>query len=246
LIRLKDIGGTYAPLDTTNTFRGVTFPLTVYTQTNSAAQRLFDVLNRTDLTDQDFTSFVVQLSKRFSRAWQAQASYTWQDSKGYASGTLTGNGNEDFQNLSPTSAFGRTPNEMINAFGPMPTNNTNAVKLSLTYQAPFDLHLGAKYSYESPRPYGRLITVRGLAQGTATVLAQPRGAYEMPSVRDLQIRIDRDFRLTAAQRLRLSMDIANIFNTGTIQSVRNNSSQTGDANFGQTLSVVQPRRVLFG
>jgi outer membrane receptor protein involved in Fe transport len=246
LIRLQDLGGTYAPLGITSTFRGVTIPLTVFNQTNAAAQRLFTVINRTDLTEQDFTSFVIQLSKRFSQAWQSQASYTWQDSKGYATGTLTGNGNEDFQNLSPTSAFGRTPNEMINAFGPMPTNNTHAVKMSLTYQAPFDFHLGAKYSYESPRPYGRLITVRGLAQGTATVIAEPRGTYHMPAVKDLQLRIDRDVKLTATQRLRLSMDVANIFNTGTVLAVRNNSSQTGDANFGQTLTVVQPRRVLFG
>jgi len=159
---------------------------------------------------------------------------------------LTGNGNEDFQNLSPTTAFGRTPNEMINAFGPMPTNNTHAVKLSATYQAPYGLNFGTKFSYEAPRPIGRLITQRGLAQGNVTVLAEPRGAYDMPAVKDLQLRIDKDVALGGAQRIRLSMDIANIFNTGTVLSVRNNSSQTGDANFGQTLSVVPPRRVLFG
>jgi outer membrane receptor protein involved in Fe transport len=246
LLRLKDVGGTYAEVPVVNTFRGVNYPLTVYNLTNSASQRLFEVTNRTDLTEQDFMSFVVQMSKRFSNAWQGQASYTWQDSQGYATGTLTGNGNEDFQNLSPTAAFGRTPNEMINVFGPMPTNNTHAVKLSLTYQAPWGLNFGTKYSYEAPRPYGRLITQRGLTQGNVTILAEARGAYEMPAVKDLGVRIDKDFKMLGAQRLRLSMDIANIFNTGTILSVRNNSSQTGDANFGQTLSVVPPRRVLFG
>ena len=246
LLRLNDVGGTYAPVSVVNTFRNVNYPLTVYNLTNPASQRLFQVMNRTDLTEQDFTSFVIQMSKRFSNAWQGQASYTWQDSKGYATGTLTGNGNEDFQNLSPTTAFGRTPNEMINAFGPMPTNNTHAVKLSATYQAPYGLNFGTKFSYEAPRPIGRLITQRGLAQGNVTVLAEPRGAYDMPAVKDLQLRIDKDVALGGAQRIRLSMDIANIFNTGTVLSVRNNSSQTGDANFGQTLSVVPPRRVLFG
>jgi outer membrane receptor protein involved in Fe transport len=244
-VRLQDVRGTYAPRNIVDVFRDQSYPLTVWNLTSPSSQQLFMVTNRDDI-HQEFKSVVFQTYKRFSSSWQAQGSYTWQDSKGFATGSVTGNGNEDFQSLSPTGAAFRTPNEMINAYGPMPTNNTHSIKVSSTYQAPFDFHFGMKYSYESSRPIGRLITVRGLSQGTVTVLAEPRGSYTMPATKDLQVRIDRDFRLTASQKIRLSMDIANILNTGTVLSVRNNSSQTGNANFGQTLSVVRPRAVLFG
>jgi hypothetical protein len=241
-IRLKDTRGTYAPQQIVDTFRGVSQTLTVYNLAVPSSQRLFTVLNRNDL-DHSFKSLVLQTYKRFSHRWQAQGSYTWQDSKGYATGGIS---SETFAGNSPTSAFGRTPNEMINAYGPMPTDSTNAVKLSMTYQAPLEFHFGVKYAYETGRPYGRLITVRGLSQGTVNVLAEPRGTYRLSANQDLSIRIDRDFRFTTNQRLRLSMDVHNLLNTGTVRTARNNSSQTGDAAFGQTLSVVRPRAAMLG
>lgn len=42
------------------------------------------------------------------------------------------------------------------------------------------------------------------------------------------------------KRLRLSVDIYNLFNVDTYTDVRNNSSDTGDADFGQPLALVAP------
>jgi len=243
-IRLNDVGGTYAPSPINNPFRGNTYAITAYNRTSPSAASLFQVVNRTDFT-QDFKAFFIQLNKRFSNAWQAQASYTWQDAQAYATGTVTGSTQQDFAALSSTAGFGRTPNDLINAYGPTPTNSTNSVKLSTTYRAPLDFVFGARYSYESGRPYGRLITAR-LNQGNVTILAEPRGAYYMEPVNDLQIRIDKDFKLPNRHSVRLSFDMFNIFDTGTVLTVLNNSSQTGDAGFGQTNTVVQPRRFTVG
>jgi hypothetical protein len=187
----------------------------------------------------------VQLNKRFSNAWQAQASYTWQDAKAYATGTVTGSTQQDFSALSSTAGFGRTPNDLINAYGPTPTNSTNSVKLSSTYRAPLDLVIGARYSYESGRPFGRLITAR-LNQGNVAILAEPRGAYFMDPVNDLQIRIDKDIKLPNRQSVRLSLDMFNIFDSGTVLTVLNNSTTQGDAAFAQTNTVVRPRTFTVG
>jgi hypothetical protein len=66
-------------------------------------------------------------------------------------------------------------------------------------------------------------------------------------VNDFQIRIDKDLNFTATQRLRLSMDIFNIFNSDTTLTLRNNSSQvTATTPWAQTLSIVRPRTVQFG
>jgi outer membrane receptor protein involved in Fe transport len=243
-IRLNDVGGTYAPIAINNVFRGVTYPVTAYNRTSASAASLFEVVNRSDF-QQSFKAFFIQLNKRFSNAWQAQASYTWQDAEAFATGTVTGSTQQDFSSLSSTAGFGRTPNDLINAYGPTPTNSTHSVKLSSTCRAPLDVVVGARYSYESGRPFGRLITAR-LSQGNVAILAEPRGAYYMDAVNDLQIRIDKDFKLPSRQALRLSLDMFNIFDTGTVLIVLNNSTTQGDAAFAQTNTVVRPRTFTVG
>src|SRR5262249_34239742 len=52
-IRLTDAGGTYAPVLINNVFRGVTYPITAYNRTSPSAASLFEVVNRTDFS-QDF------------------------------------------------------------------------------------------------------------------------------------------------------------------------------------------------
>jgi outer membrane receptor protein involved in Fe transport len=243
-IRLDDVGGTYGPTVINNVFRGTTYPITAYNRLSASSASLFEVVNRTDFR-QEFKAFFIQLNKRFSNSWQAQASYTWQDAQAYATGTVTGSTQQDFSSLSSTAGFGRTPNDLINAYGPTPTNSTNSVKLSSTYRVPLDFVFGVRYSYESGRPFGRLITAR-LNQGNVTILAEPRGAYYMDPVNDLQIRIDKDFKLPNRHNVRLSLDMFNIFDSGTVLTVLNNSTTQGDAAFAQTNTIVQPRRFTVG
>jgi outer membrane receptor protein involved in Fe transport len=245
-IRLQDVRGTYAARDIVDTFQGVSRNITVFNLTSTQAQRLFQVINRTDF-DQSFRSAIVELNKRFSSSWQTQGSYTWQDSKAYGGGSVTGSTQQDFSSLSSTAGFGRDPNDLVNAFGPTATNSTHAVKLSSTYRAPLDFNFGLRYSYESGRPYGRLIIARGLGQGNVTMLAEPRGSYALPAVNDFQVRVDKDFNITSSQRVRLSIDVFNIFNSDTVLTLRNNSSQvTATTPWAQTLSIVRPRTIQFG
>jgi hypothetical protein len=245
-IRLKDVRGTYAPITVNDTFMGSTQQLTVFNLTSPQSQRLFQVTNRDDF-DQEFKSVVFELNKRFSQSWQALASYTWQDSKAFGSGAVTGSTQQDFSNLSSTGGFGRDPNDLVNAFGPTATNSTHAVKLSTNYRAPYDINLGARYSYESGRPYGRLIIVRGLGQGNVTMLAEPRTAYALPEVNDFQFRVDKSIRFGNTQRVRVSLDLFNVLNSDTVLTLRNNSSQvTATTPWAQTLSIVRPRAAQIG
>ena len=110
-IRLQDVRGTYAQRAIVDTFEGRTFPLNVFNLTSTQAQRLFQVVNRTDF-DQSFKSVVFELNKRFSDSWQSQGSYTWQDSQAYGGGAVTGSTQQDFSSLSSTGGFGRDPNDL--------------------------------------------------------------------------------------------------------------------------------------
>jgi outer membrane receptor protein involved in Fe transport len=247
-IRLRDVRGTYAPRDIVDSFNGTTQTITVQTLTSGVGSQLPQVTNREDL-DQQFKSLVFEVNKRFSTRWQAQSSYTWQDSKAYGGGQVTGSTQQDFSGLSATGGYGRDPNDLINAYGPTATNATHSVKLSTAYVAPWGINLGGRYSYESGRPFGRLIIVRGMGagQGDITILAEPRGAYQLPSVNDFQVRIDKDIGFGGNRKLRLSMDVFNILNSDTVLTLRNNASQvTTSTPWQQTLSVVRPRTVQLG
>jgi hypothetical protein len=247
-IRLQDVRGTYAPRDIVDTFNGRTQTITVQTLTSGVGSQLFEVSNRDDL-DQEFKSIVFEVNKRFSNRWQAQSSYTWQDSKAFGSGAVSGSTQQDFSNLSPTAGYGRDPNDTINAFGPTATNATHSVKLSTAYRGPWGVNLGGRYSFESGRPFGRQIIVRGMGpgQGDVTILAETRGSYSLPDVNDFQVRLDKDFRFGARRRLRVSGDLLNILNSNTVLTLRNNSSQvTATTPWQQTLSVIRPRTVQLG
>jgi hypothetical protein len=166
-----------------------------------------------------------------------QSSYQWQRSQGISGGGTTVDSQQGV-----TGTFGADPNQLVNAYGRFVTDSTHSIKVSATTELPYAFHLGIRESFESGRPYGRLITVRGLAQGTVNVLAEPRGTYQLPSTNDLQIRVDKDFRFNTSQRLRLSVDFLNIFNVDTPIDIQNNSSQT--LPFGTTIGIFLPRRAL--
>ena len=191
---------------------------------------------------------VIELNKRFSSNWQSQGSYTWQDSKAFGGGAVTGSTQQDFSSLSSTGGFGRDPNDhaqRLRADGDQLDARGEAVERRIARR--WTSTSALRYSYESGRPYGRLIIVRGLGQGNVTMLAETRGSYALPAVNDFQIRIDKDFNITSGQRLRLSVDIFNIFNSDTTLTLRNNSSQvTATTPWAQTLSIVRPRTVQFG
>jgi hypothetical protein len=79
------------------------------------------------------------------------------------------------------------------------------------------------------------------------VLSEPRGAFTLPATNDFQIRVDKDFNFTRTQRIRLSMDIFNVFNAATVLTLQNNVSQATAANpYGQTLTIVRPRTLQIG
>ncbi|HWW88706.1 MAG TPA: TonB-dependent receptor, partial [Vicinamibacterales bacterium] len=247
-IRMIDARGTYAPVVISAPLPdGTTVPLTVFNRTSPSSQSLFEVVNRADFT-QDFKSLVFQLNKRFSTSWQALASYTYQKSDAFGTGILSGNTQQDFSTLSSTGGFGRTPNDIVNGYGPTATNSPSSIKLSTTYRAPFDVNLGLRYSYEEGRPYGPLINVLGLSQGAVqNVLDEPRGTFTLPATNDLQIRIDKDFTISQSQRLRASIDVFNLLNAATVLTLNNNVSTSTAANpFGQTLTIVRPRTLQLG
>jgi outer membrane receptor protein involved in Fe transport len=237
LVRMRDVGATYAPITFVDTFQGRTQELTVYDRTTPSASSLFQVTNRDDL-DQDYKSVVLEANKRFSSSWQMIASYQWQRNLIYADGRLA---RQMFGTLN-RNGFGRDPNDLINAYGRSSIDNTHGVRFTGTWQAPLGITAGFRYLFESGRPWGRIINVP-LRQGVRPVLAEPRGAYFLPAGHQVGARLDKAFSLGGDRKLRFSLDLINLLNSDTPTNLRNNSSQE---EFGTPLDVVFPRRGQIG
>ena len=88
------------------------------------------------------------------------------------------------------------------------------------------------------------MSVNGLAQGTITVNAAAPGDFELDSLSDFQIRFDKDIPLGGSRRLRLSLDLFNLFNADTPTSVRQLSNQS--VPFLTTTDIFLPRRAQIG
>ena len=144
-IRLNDAQGVYAAQPFNDTFGHQT--LTVYNRVSPASQSLFQVTNRNDL-DQDYKTVVFEANKRFSGGWQMQATYQWARNLIYAGGGFQ---SQNFANLSRTG-FGRDPNDLVNAYGPSSVESSQSLRATMTYQAPFGIHVGVR---SSSTPAGR-------------------------------------------------------------------------------------------
>jgi hypothetical protein len=234
-IRGIDTGSIYVPRDVADTFDGTAQTLTVFNRTSPAGDARIGPTNRDDFR-QKYDSVVVQAYKRLSQKWQLQGSYQWENSEGFSTAAVS-------TTQSGPGTFGADPNQLVNAYGRFPTDSTHSIRVSSTVELPYGFQFAIREVFESGRPYGRTITVRGLNQGNVTVIAQPRGTFELPSRNDLGVRIGKEVRLAARQMLRLSLDIQNIFNSDTPLSVAINSSQS---TYGQTTSISLPRRALLG
>ena len=84
--------------------------------------------------------------------------------------------------------------------------------------------------------------MRGLPQGTITVLAETRGERETPDSNLLDFRVEKAFRLGAGQRLMLGLDIFNVTNASTVTS---QGVSTG-VDLGRPRVIVNPRIARIG
>src|SRR5262249_3666222 len=187
-IRGRDFGSTYVPRDVVTTFQGVSQTITVFNRSSLAASVLTGPTNRDDFR-QKYDSVVLQAYKRLSKRWQLQGSYQWEVSEGFSTAATT-------TTQSGPGTFGADPNQLVNAYGRFPTDSTHSFRASSTVELPWDLQFAIREVFESGRPYGRTVNIRGLSQSTnVTVLAQPRGDFELPSRNDLSVRIGKDVPL---------------------------------------------------
>ncbi len=150
---------------------------------------------------QRYKALEISLGKRMSNHWQVQGSYVWS--------RLDGDQVLDYtnpNNLLPYVAEGRGANDQPQAF-----------KLLGSYQAPWDITLGANFQSLTGLPVDRVLSV-AFAQGTANQRVDPLGTYRASTLNLLSLRADKGVRFGGGRRASIVVELHNALNTSAGQS----------------------------
>jgi hypothetical protein len=190
---------------------------------------------------QRYKAVEISLSKRMSNHWQAQGSYVWS--------RLDGDLVLDYTN----------PNNVLSYVGQGrgTADQPHAFKLLGSYQAPWDINIGANFQALSGLPLDRVLSVT-FSQGTANLRMEPRGTYQQSFLNLLSLRADKSFRFSG-HRASFVAELHNVLNSSAGQNSfgtvsRGYTSDTdflaqqaaGASYFGRVQEIVAPRVLKIG
>lgn len=221
---------------------------TVYSQTNDPSDNRYIITNPKKGGPYDIVGFdpkttykglEFMINKKFSNNWTLLASYILSKATGNVDNQSGGRG---FTAVGNSGMF-VDPNNQINALGRLTIDPTHMIKIQGSIILPWDINFGFNYSYITGNTYNRTLRVSGLGQGSSYILADPAGAkYRYKPKSNLDVRLQKDFRLGSKVKVGVLVDAFNLFNTGTVTEV---ITDAGDE-FGNTVSIVYPRRFRAG
>lgn len=182
----------------------------------------------TDVPDRwrDFSGVELTFQKRQSNRWSMSASVAYNNAVDVFD---TGNAYED-----PTCTITSCPGSQIYApqAGGSGIDNVyiNArwlVKASGTYHLPSDVNLGANINSRQGYPFPQAIITpnRANSGGTAIVTLDPLGENRLPTFAQLDLRVDKNFRLGRVQ-LKPTFDVFNVMNASTVLARRQLQAST--------------------
>jgi hypothetical protein len=222
--------------------------LTVYTLTNPGKE--FKLFTNPSNAFRDYRAFQLIGAKRYSNNWQASLSYTWSHTDGTVSNNSSTNaGGGSTQGLGQTGAFA-DPNHGINASGDAVFDYTNQVKLDGTYRVPAfgGFNVSAVYRYTTGLAWGRVATIRGLAQGNEVVRVEPRGTRRTDPINNLDFRIEKTFPIgSSARQAGVYLDLFNVNDQGVIDNgIRTAVIDSSGSTFGNPNNWISPRLARLG
>jgi hypothetical protein len=236
-----DVGGIYRT-DTRALPDGTVFP--VFVLANSTADRRFLLTNPADYFLR-YNGMLLTLEKRWSRGWQALASYTLSKTEGLLPSSATAAGNSQFSStFGGGTTFGRDPNSLTNAVGRLPSDRTHALRLMGSVEVPkTGFVVAANFQYFTGLPWAATAQVT-LPQGLQRVLLETRGSRRLSSQSLLDLRLSRAFDLGDRGRIELLLDVLNALNDTAEEGLADDNLFS--RNFARPSVFVDPRRAMLG
>jgi hypothetical protein len=191
----------------------------------------------TNLGYSTFKGATVSLQRRLVNRWQAQASFSWNDSRSFSPyGSYT-----DPQGIEFTNGFyGTGSNSGPNG------NPRYQVKVFGSAQLPWLLSVGGNLQVVDGGIRSETIngpgSVYGGTTGTisrSTLTFEPLGSARLPALKQLDMNVARVVKLSGKAQVTLTLDCFNIFNANMIRSYASNN--LSNANYNAISAIVPPR-----
>jgi carboxypeptidase family protein len=208
----------------------------------------------------NYKNIEVGVNKRFSNKWSMVGSflYTWTDefAAQYFGGGLFANGaTQTIPSLFSgfgSPGFALSPNDdMHQEF------TTWGFKVHGTWEPAWGLRVTPIYRIQQGYPYGRVFPASatsgapgsaGVNYGTQNLLVEPLDSHRHDTVKQLDVRLEKKFKVTGRARLGLIFDVYNVFNANPELNIRHTTarltiSETG-ANipaFATPVTILPPR-----
>jgi hypothetical protein len=187
--------------------------------------------------ERNYNGFEVTLNKRMSNNWMARVSYVFGKSSGDY--PLTG----DYIDIDVSGNLYNDPNSHTNMLGRDESERRHQLRINASYRGPYGIMASTFIKWWSGQRYNRFVNSDDvdvdLEQGDWDVLAEARGSQGLPNQFLADLRLEKAFG-----KLRLSVDIFNLFNTNTATNVWEISSNP-DIEFGSVRDILYPRQIRF-
>jgi len=213
---------------------------TYYEYPASLAGRAFEkfTLANDNSVSAKFTSFEIAASKRLTKGWQLNGSYstTRRDIPFI-------NGLDPTEQGSSTTLAAWDPNSQFNA-ADKTTEWTG--KVGGSYQFPFQLSASSSVEVRSGEPWARQVQFRGgVTIPTQVLRVESIGAHQLPTRTLVNFRLQKSLSLGTGRRLDLRANIYNLINANTVMQVTKRSgpsflSPVPDSTFP---AIMEPRIV---
>jgi hypothetical protein len=199
-----------------------------------------------------YKGFQLTFEKRFSNGWMLNASYAW----GEAWGTDNNDWGEFGENrgsMLGASTMFSNPNYQINAEGPLGIDPTHQVKIYGAIDIPVvDVVLGFSYGFTSGSPYNSNVMLpRDIDPDAVSfednvfIYGEERGAYRYPGIHDIDIRLEKFFKLGKI-RIGVLADVFNLLNADTETEYETNLDPFPEFPFGYVSGIRSPRTFRLG
>jgi hypothetical protein len=210
--------------------------LTFYERINLTATEIY-IINPPGL-NRDYDGFELTLNKRYSRGWALNISYVYAKSRGLLTTTRA-----DESLGGAVAGFYQSPNAHINALGALPLERRHQFKVEGLVKGPFGINLSGYFRYLSGQPVTRTVSNNYLGlslKQNVTIYAEKRGSTFEPHVVQLDLRLEKTFRLEPIT-FGIFADCFNVFNRGAATAMWMNSSNQTTYEYKEMTAINNPR-----
>ncbi len=224
--------------------------INVYRLLSDPSERLYLLTNpdpaiRGEETFFKYQGISLQGTKRMSNHWQMTASLVFSESTGLLGSSLSSPTGSN--NTSAVNSFGRNPNDYVslNSDSLLTQDRPTNFRVQFVYELPAEVTLGANFTYQTGKLYGRQIRIAEDLGIPTTIYAEPLdGERRVADWQVLDLRLQKSFTLGSDARLAFFGDILNLFNDDAFESV---GSRLGTASsFELPTRFIFPRRLMVG